>query len=119
MSIKFEMIKEITKELKKEFKGIQANSYGYCCGSDYDAYHTYTNENDYVCCKIFKGGLNNQYHNGSFELGKSVWYMWHLTDFKLSWVINLMQRIAFKYGCIVLVPENDTKCIEIKVMEEE
>lgn len=115
--IDYEMIKEITKELKKSFKGIQANSYGFCCSSDYDSIHKYHNEEDYVCCKIYKGGLNNQYYNGKFEIGSTVYYMWNLTNFKLNDVINVMNRIASKYNCYVVIPENEDKCIEIKVNE--
>ena len=60
--IEYDCVKDITKALKKRFKGIQANSYGFCCNSDYDAIHKYINDNDYVCAKIFRGGLNNQFY---------------------------------------------------------
>lgn len=117
--IEYDCIKEITKELKKHFKGIQANSYGYCCNSDYDDIHTYINEDDYVCAKIFKGGLNNQYfrntydNKGYFDIGKEVYYSWCLTKFKLEEVIKVMEKIAEKYNCKIEKPEDTSKCIRL------
>lgn len=120
----YECIKEITKALKKRFKGIQANSYGFCCNSDYDTHHKYINKNDYVCAKIFKGGLNNDYHydtyycEGYFDIGKSVYYNWSLTEFKLEEVINVMQEVADKYGYKVDTPHSDSECIELYIEEK-
>ena len=110
---KYEMIKEITKELKKAFKGIQANSYGHCCCSDYDTYHKYTNENDYVCCKLFKGGLNNHYNyrNQEFDISFEVYYMWKLTTFNLDEVIKVMENVVSEYGGRVVKPEDNCGCI--------
>lgn len=115
--INYEAIKEITKALRKTFKGIQSNSYGYCCMSDYDAYHNYTNNHDYVCAKIFKGGLNNDYHYGEFCLGDTVHFIWGLTEFKLDNIIEVMQNICNKYGYIVEKPINESKCIAVKVKD--
>lgn len=121
--IDYECIKEITKELKKRFKGIQANSYGYCCNSDYDSIHKYINEDDYVCAKIFKGGLNNQYYvnrydnKGYFDIRNDVYYSWYLTNFKLEDVIETMQEIANEYGYKVETPEDNSKCIRLYVEE--
>ena len=121
--IKYDCIKEITKELKKRFKGIQANSYGYCCNSDYDDIHKYINDNDYVCAKIYKGGLNNQYyidsyyHCGRFDIKDEVYYSWYLTNFKLEDVIETMQEIANNYGYKVGTPEDNSKCIRLYVEE--
>lgn len=118
--IKYECIKEITKALRKNFKGIQSNSYGYCCTSDYDAYHDYTNNDDYVCAKIYKGGLNNDYNynTNEFELGDTVFFMWTLTNFALDDVIKVMTEICDRYNYKVVSPTEPTKCIEvIEVME--
>lgn len=113
--MKYEIIKEITKELKKAFKGIQANSYGHCCCSDYDMYHKYTNENDYVCCKLFKGGLNNSYDysNQEFNLGLEINYLWKLTNFKLDDIIKVMQKVAYDYGAIIIKPDDESSCIKL------
>lgn len=113
--INFECIKEVTKTLRKTFKGIQSNSYGYCCNSDYDAYHEYINNDDYVCAKIFKGGLNNNYdyQNNKFELGSRVFFSWNLTSFSLDVVIDIMTEICNKYGYEVIKPIDNSKCIEI------
>ena len=117
--IQYECIKEITRELKKHFKGIQSNSYGYCCGSDYDYYHKKINENDYVCASIYKGGLNNQFifnrYEGKcfFELGKEVYFMWKLTNFNLQDVIKVMQDVASKYNYLIETPENVSECIRL------
>lgn len=121
--IEYDCIKEITKELKKRFKGIQANSYGYCCNSDYDAIHKYINDNDYVCAKIYRGGLNNQFYVDRYsnrqyvEIGKDVYYNWYLTNFDLKDVIETMQDIANNYGYKVETPEDNNKCIRLYVEE--
>lgn len=122
--IDYKCVKEITKALKKRFKGIQANSYGYCCNSDYDTYHKYINDDDYVCAKIFKGGLNNDYYydryygKSYFDLGDNVHYSWYLTNFDLKDVIETMQEIANNYGYKVETPEDNSKCIRLYVAEE-
>ena len=116
---RFGCVKEITRTLKKKFKGIQTNSYGYCCNSDYDYYHKYINDDDYVCAKIIKGGMNNEYRydkylgKGYFELGTSVYFSWNLTNFNLEDVIDQMNSVANKYGYSVNKPENEGKCIEL------
>ena len=121
--IKYDCIKEITKALKKRFKGIQANSYGYCCNSDYDTYHKYTNDDDYVCAKIYKGGANNQYrinryHNrGYFDIGNEVYYSWGVKEFYLQDIINTMQEVADKYGYKVAIPKDTSECIRLYVEE--
>ena len=117
--IRYECIKDITKELKKEFKGIQANSYGFCCCSDYDYHHKYKNYNDYICARIYKGGLNNQYIYNSyegkcfFELGDNVYFMWKLTNFDLKDVIKVMQDVASKYDYLVEIPKDENSCIRL------
>lgn len=122
--IDYKCVKEITKALKKRFKGIQANSYGYCCNSDYDDIHKYINDNDYVCAKIFRGGLNNQFYVDRYtcrqyvEIGKDVYYSWYLTNFDLKDVIETMQEIANNYGYKVETPEDNSKCIRLYVVEE-
>lgn len=122
--IDFECIKEITKELRKNFKGIQANSYGYCCCSDYDAFHKHINENDYVCAKIFKNGLNNvfhydnYYHEYSWDLGNKVWFMWHLENFNIDDIIKVMQEVANEYNYNVVKPKDNSECILLEIKEE-
>ena len=117
--IKYECIKDITRELKKHFKGIQANSYGYCCNSDYDAYHKYINENDYICANIFKGGLNNDYIYNSYEgksffkLGNDVYFKWRLTNFNLEDVIKVIQDVASKYNYLIEKPKDKFECIRL------
>lgn len=117
--ISYEAIKEITKALRKTFKGIQSNSYGYCCMSDYDAYHNYTNNDDYVCAKIFKGGLNNDYHYGEFCLSDTVYFTWCLTEFKLNDIIEAMQNVCNNYDYMVEKPADKSKCIIVKIKEAE
>lgn len=122
--INFECVKEITRELKKRFKGMQSNSYGYCCNSDYDAYHKYINENDYVCAKIFKGGLNNQYRYDSYyeccywDIGKVVFFGWRLKEFDFKEVIKVMQEVATKYNYEVVEPKDVSECIKLKMIGE-
>ena len=123
-NIDYKCVKEITKALKKRFKGMQTNSYGYCCNSDYDDIHKYINDNDYVCAKIFRGGLNNQFYVDRYtcrqyvEIGKSVYYSWYLTNFDLKDVIETMQEVANNYGYKVETPEDNSKCIRLYVEEE-
>ena len=124
-NISFECVKEITRELKKNFKGIQANSYGFCCNSDYDAYHKYINNDDYVCAKLFKGGLNNNYCYDKYRekcvwnIGSSVYYSWTLTSFDIDNIIAVMQKVADKYDNIVIKPIDDSKCIKLTAKENE
>lgn len=120
MGISFEFVKECSRTLKKEFKGIEAFSYGYCCNTDYFSIweDRPKNENDYVNAKIFKGGLNNNYHKGKWELGKSIYYNWKLTEFNLDNIIKVMQKVANKYGYNVETPKDKTKCIKVYIKEE-
>ena len=107
-------LKEITKTLKIAFAGIQANSYGYCCNTDYDDRHSYINNNNYVVCKLYKGGINNNYHNGKWDnIGDEVYYGWHLTNFNLDDIIEVMQNIANKYGYKVVKPQDNLHCIKL------
>ena len=121
----YECVKNITKALRHNFKGIQSNSFGYCCGSDYDYHHKYTNENDFVCAKIYKGGLNNDYHTcwydgtGYFDIGNSVYFMWCLTNFKLGDVINVMSKVASEYGYKIISPVDSNKCIVLEIAKSE
>lgn len=123
-SVPYECVKAITRALKNEFKGIQANSYGFCCNTDYDAYHKYINDDDYMCAKIFKGGLNNQYHNGKFEIDNFVYYCWELTNFKPLKVLSVMNEVANRFGCVVCPPLTDdgefnsSECFVLKVIQE-
>lgn len=120
MKISFEFVKECSRELKKQFKGIEAFSYGYCCNTDYydGKAESQKNDTDFVNAKIFKGGLNNQYHNGKWEIGDEVYYNWGLENFTLDNVINVMQSVADKYGYIVVKPINETKAIIVKIKEK-
>ena len=110
---KYNVVKEITKALRKNFKGIQSNAYGYCCSSDYDAYHKYTNDDDYVCAKIYKGGMNNQYHDGEFDIDDEVYFMWGLENFKALEVLSVMGNAARQYGCSIIAPPHEGKCISL------
>ena len=117
--IKYECIKDITRELKKHFKGMQSNSYGYCCNSDYDAYHKYINENDYICASIFKGGLNNDYIYNSYE-GKSFfllffffYFFFNLTNFYLYVVIKVLVDVVIKYDYLIEKPKDKFECIRL------
>ncbi len=117
--ISFEFVKECRRELKKNFKGIESFSYGYCCNSDYydGKPKSQINDYDYVNAKIYKGGLNNCFKNGKFNLGKIVYYNWELTNFNLIDVIKIMQQVADKYGYIVEQPVDKTKSIKVKIKE--
>lgn len=108
---KYELVKIATKELKKAFKGIGAHSYGYCCGSDYDAHHKNVNYDDYVDAKLYKGGLNNDFSNGVPDIGTCLNYMWNLTNFKLEDVLDVLKRV---YGDDkVVAPLDSSQCIKI------
>lgn len=120
--VKYDAVKDIVKALRKEFKGITAHAYGYSCMSDYDYYHENVNENDFVQAKIYKGGLNNDYHKtysgeGYFDIGNHVFFMWNLTSFKLDDVIAVMMRVADGYGLIVEKPQDNGTCILLKSPE--
>lgn len=115
--INFKCVSEITRKLRNTYKGIQSNSYGFCCNSDYNTHTKYINKNDYVCAKIFKGGLNNDYRSGKWQLGSSIYFMWNLTEFKLEDIIQTMKQVANEYGYEIVSPENESKCIELKEAE--
>ena len=117
--VSFEFVKECRRELKKNFKGIESFSYGYCCSTDYydGKSKSQMNENDYVNAKIFKGGLNNCFHNGRFHLGDSLYYNWGLKNFKINDIIKVMQNVANKYNYIVIAPKNEKEAIIVKLKE--
>ena len=119
--INYNCIKEVTRELRSTFKGMQSNSYGHCCTADYDMYHKKTNENDYVCAKIYKGGLNNDYDYSrkEFLLSDEVYFMWHLTEFKIDDVIEVMENVCNKYNYIVKKPKDESKCIVVVDLKNE
>lgn len=115
---KFECIEHIVKVLKEKFSGIQADSYGYCCPTDYDEYHDYINRDDYVCCKLYKGGDNNNFSNkeNKFEIDdfKSVHFMWKFTKFKKEEVLMTMQEVASLYNYKIVEPESEMYCIHLE-----
>ena len=114
VGVPYECIKDITKTLRKTYKGISSHSFGYCCMSDYDYYHKNCNENDYVDAKIFKGGLNNQYHaDDGFHIENTVWFMWRTTEFNLDDIVKTMNEVAKKYNCEILKPKDEAHCIEL------
>jgi len=113
--IDYEAVKEISKAIRKNHK-IVSKSYGYCCMTDY---FEGDRPNEYVCAKIFKGGLNNNFHRdvdgwGYFDTFDSVYWMWNVSADKLDAIIETMQSIADKYGYVVIKPEDEYKCIELK-----
>lgn len=112
---KYEVIKDISKALKKNFK-MDAFTYGYCCSTDYDADRKRVNYEDFVNAKIYKGGNNNQYRNGQFEIEEKVWYNWELTHFSLDDVLAVMQK-ACEGRATVKRPENSGWCIELEFAE--
>lgn len=116
--VNYECVKAITKELRKRFKGIQSNSYGYCCTRDYDKYHKHVNDGDYVCAKIYKGGINNQYYDGEFELDDRIYFMWELKNFDKDAVFGVMEEVASEWGHVIFRPKKPSKCIELWVEEE-
>lgn len=127
MAIKWECVKEITKALHDNFTGIQANSFGYSCGSEYDAHHKYTNPDDFVCAVIFKGGINNDYDykTKSFILGDTVHYWWRCTELNIVDVLNVMNEVAKKYNCEVIATLkdggeiDDTKSLDLREIHED
>lgn len=108
---KYELVKIATRVLKKAFKGIGAHSYGYCCNSDYDAYHENVNYDDYVDAKIYRGGLNNEFVNGVPQIGSCVYYSWNLTNFLLEDVINVLKSVFGEDR--VITPINKSETIKI------
>lgn len=114
--ISFEFVKECSKQLKKTFKGIESFTHGYCCNSDYFALweDSKKNDDDFINAKIYKGGLNNCYHKGKYELGECIYYNWKLTKFQLDDVIDTMQKVANKYGYKVIYPKNEEECIKVE-----
>lgn len=112
---KYEVIKDISKALKKNFK-MDAFTYGYCCSSDYDADRKRINYDDFVNAKIYKGGANNQYRDGQFIIANKVWYDWNLTNFSLDDVLNVM-RNACCNRAMVKRPENSGWCIELEFLD--
>ena len=115
-NLSFDFVKECRKELKKNFKGIEAFSYGYCCNSDYydGKAKSQINDNDYVDAKIYKGGLNNMFHYNKWHIGKRIYYNWKLTNFTLREVIEVMRKVATRYGYRVLYPVNEQSCIIVE-----
>mgnify|MGYP003289770463 CR=1 FL=1 len=116
VEVPYDCVKEITRTLRKTYKGISSHSFGYCCSSDYDYYHKNCNEDDYVDAKIFKGGLNNQYRDGRFDIGNCVWFMWRISNFDFDDIIKTMNDIAHKYNCEIKKPLNESKCIELRLV---
>ena len=111
--VSFDFVKECSKTLKKKFKGIQASSYGFCCSGDYNTFKNFTNDNDFICAKIFKGGLNNQFHNNKFDMFHELYYMWRTTEFKIHDILNVMQEVADKYDYTVIAPKSIEECITV------
>lgn len=120
MRIDYDCVKEIAKALRKKYK-MTSKSYGYCCMTDY--FDGRESKDNYVCAKIFKGGLNNQYHKdswgygGYFELGSTVYWLWELPTISLDDVCATMQEIAVDWGYIVIKPESDSTCITLTCKE--
>lgn len=115
-SSKMELVKKATRDLKKQFKGMSAHSYGYCCNSDYDAHHHDTNYDDYVDAKLYKGGLNNTYTRYGWYVGNSVAYAWNLTEFSMEDVIKVLENV---YGdnAKVVRPKDHGTCIMVEFNE--
>lgn len=115
---KFGVVKEITRALKKQFPGMSSYSYGYCCGSDYDAYHEHVNNQDDVSAKIYKGGANNQYDRDGWHIGSAVYWTWTLTMFPFEEVIRVMSEVVGERGTVI-APRNedgtpdDSRCIKV------
>jgi len=117
---RWECIKEITQAIRKDFKQeVLARSYGHCCCTDYFGDTDVTK--DYVVCKMFKGGINNDYNYdyGTFIVHDEVYYMWELENHKLDDIIASMQRVASKYNAVVVKPENLGRCIEVHFKKAE
>ena len=110
---RYDIIKEISQALRK-IKGLKSHSYGYCCGSDYDFYHPYKEDDEYVSCKLYKGGANNEFIKGKFEVDKYMYWSWDLNKISLDTVIEVMKSVADKYGVAVIPPSSTYECIEIQ-----
>jgi hypothetical protein len=117
----YEVVKAIAKALRKEFKGMQANSYGFCCRSDYDARHKYINHDDCVWPLVYKGGMNNDYdyESNTFRLGKVVYYNWTLTKFDLDEVTKVMNDVAQQFDYEIIKPLSTSTSIVLKLKEDE
>lgn len=126
----YNAVKAITRALRKEFNGIASHSSGYCCNSDYDAHHAYTNNEDYIDAKIYRGGLNSDLVNGELRVNLPVYFSWKLTNFDFNDVIDVMSTIAKRYGMIIVPPVDITtpegklipkeySCIVLTAPEEE
>ncbi len=89
---KMRVIKKITAALRKQFEGMSAYSYGYCCNIDYDAFHPDANFDDYIGFKLYKGGANNDYHNG-WQIGNKVYISWNVTKYDIFDVIQAMSGV--------------------------
>ena len=113
MQKRYDIIKEISKELRK-IKGLKSHSFGYCCSSDYDFYHPVKDTDEYVSCKLYKGGLNNEYRDGKFDVDKYMYWMWELKTTPLETVIATMRSVCDKYGVTVVDPASIQECIEIQ-----
>ena len=116
--IDYQAIKDIAASLRKNFPGISAYSYGYCCSSDYFDGKNNVNEDDYVAAKIYKGGLNNNYRDGKFEMFDKIYFSWQLKEFKLEDIIAVMQKTADSYGYKVITPDNESQCIILTIKED-
>ncbi len=113
-------VKAVVSELRKKFKGLSAHAYGHCCWSDYDSKRkTPVDEDNFVQAKIYKGGLNNDYYDGKFEIGDSVYFAWNLSKFKLDDVIQVMEGVGHQWGFVVEKPKDEGQCIIIRLKESE
>lgn len=117
---KYECIKDISKALRKNYKDIIATSYGYCCGSDY--FGDRTVDKDYVGCKLFRGGANNDWdwYWKEFRIGDTEYYYWDLEHHDVNEVVAVMNEVAKEYGAEIRIPYLDDgaiaygKCLEIE-----
>lgn len=110
-TVEFECVKQICKAIRKTHK-IASKSYGYCCWSDYFRCEPYPDT--YIVAKIFKGGLNNNYNGGYWDLGKTVYFAWSEDLMPiLSEICATMQKVADNWGYKIEMPENESKCIEL------
>lgn len=128
---RYECIKKISLELKKSFKNIQANTYGFCCRTDYDAKAkpNKINYNDYVVPQIYKGGLNNNYQkdyasgkyffntvNADFphyNINYTIYYLWNCTEYPLEKILKVMRSVAKNYNACIIKPKNHQECIKL------
>jgi hypothetical protein len=113
-------VKAVVSELRKKFKGLSAHAYGHCCWSDYDSKRkTPVDKDNFVQAKLYKGGLNNNYYYGKFDIGDSVYFAWSLSKFNLDDVIQVMEDVGQRWGFVVKRPIDDSKCIIIRLKESE